>query len=684
MKRKKTNLRLAAVIAAAGLMLAACTTGDRAGAGESAAAESTAEAQQEAEKPAASETGAGGEADQEKTDMSGQVASGQETISQADVLTEDMEPVYGKDLKDGVYEIQVDSSSSMFKIAGCTLTVEQGAMRALLSMSGKGYLKLFMGTGQEAVQAAEADYIPFVKAADGTHTFEIPVEALDMGILCSAYSKNKEKWYDRVLVFRADSLPADAFTEGTLVTVESLGLTDGTYLVEVSLTGGSGRAKVQSPARLRVEDGKAYATIAWGSSNYDYMKVDGEKYEPFADEENSTFEIPVAGFDRKLPVAADTTAMSAPHEISYTLEFDSSTIQQLDSGASANVGLGKPIGSMELSYARQFSVDYYDGGYAVITVKDGETYLVVPEDAGVPEDLPEKAVVIKRPLRHIYLAATSAMDLIGSLGSVDAVTLSGTDVSGWYIEEAKQAMEAGTMVYAGKYSAPDYEKILSEGCDLAVESTMIFHTPEVKERLEELGIPVFVERSSYESHPLGRMEWIKLYGVLLGKEEQSEAIFKKEMEKLKPVLGQKATGKTAAFFYITSRGAVNVRKPGDYVSKMIQLAGGTYVPRNLETEDNALSTMNMQMEAFYVEAKDADHLIYNSTIDGELYSMEELLAKSPLLKDFKAVKEGNVWCTGKNLFQETMGLGAMITDLHEILSQETPDEEGLTYLHRLK
>ena len=143
------------------------------------------------------------------------------------------------------------------------------------------------------------------------------------------------------------------------------------------------------------------------------------------------------------------------------------------------------------------------------------------------------------------------------------------------------------------------------------------------------------------------------------------------------------TGKTVAFFYISSNGYVNVRKSSDYVAKMIELAGGKYIFDDLGDSENALSTMNMQMEEFYAKAKDADYLIYNSTIDGELYTLDELFAKSNLLKDFKAVQNGNVYCTGKNLFQETMGLGTMIADIHTMLTSETGADE-FTYMHRLK
>ena len=240
------------------------------------------------------------------------------------------------------------------------------------------------------------------------------------------------------------------------------------------------------------------------------------------------------------------------------------------------------------------------------------------------------------------------------------------------------------MIYAGKYNAPDYELILSKSCDLAIESTMIHHAPEVKEQLEQLGIPVLVERSSYESHPLGRMEWLKLYGVLLGKEELAKELFDEQLKQLGNLDAGKPLGRTVAFFYISSNGYVNVRKSSDYVAKIIEMAGGSYVPDNLMENENALSTMNMQMEAFYASVKDADYLIYNSTIDGELKSLNELLAKSSLLADFKAVKEGNVWCTEKNLFQETMGLGDMILDIRRILTEENPDPAEMVYLYRLE
>lgn len=339
--------------------------------------------------------------------------------------------------------------------------------------------------------------------------------------------------------------------------------------------------------------------------------------------------------------------------------------------------------SMELQYAENFSVDYYEGGYALLSIQDEEQFLVVPEGAPIPEGLDGEIEVLQQPLENIYLVATSAMDFFASLDGMDAIRLSGTEADGWYVEAAKEAMEDGDILYAGKYSTPDYERIVAEHCDLAVESTMIYHTPEVQEKLEEFGIPVVVERSSYENHPLGRVEWMKLYGVLLDKEAEAEEIFTEQTKKLEEVMESDHTGKTVAFFYISSNGYANVRKSGDYIAKMINLAGGNYVFQNLGENDNALSTVNMQMEEFYAGAKNADVLIYNSTIDGELTDLEALLSKSELLADFKAVQSGNVWCTTQNVFQETSGLADMIMDMHEIFTDDTGSLNKTTYLYRL-
>lgn len=233
-------------------------------------------------------------------------------------------PLTAADIRDGSYEITVDSSSTMFNITKCTLNVSDGKMTAVMTMHGKGYLYLFMGKGDDAV---ESGYIPFVEDPEGAHTFTVPVEALDVPVDCAAFSKNREKWYDRTLVFRSDLIPAECFAEGVLKTPASLGLSDGEYTVDVTLSGGSGRASVQSPAKLTVSGGAASAEVVWSSSNYDYMRIGEEKFLPVNTEGNSAFVIPVSCFDREITVYADTIAMSEPHEIEYRLTFDSASVK---------------------------------------------------------------------------------------------------------------------------------------------------------------------------------------------------------------------------------------------------------------------------------------------------------------------------------------------------------------------
>lgn len=335
----------------------------------------------------------------------------------------------------------------------------------------------------------------------------------------------------------------------------------------------------------------------------------------------------------------------------------------------------------QLDYAQQFTADCYEGGYTMVSIPDsGQKFLVVPQDAAEVDSLPADVTVLRQPVENIYLVSTSVMDLILHLDALDSITLSGTKAEGWYLPEAKQAMEEGRIAYAGKYSAPDYEQILAANCSLAIQNTMILHTPEVKEQLEHFGIPVLVERSSYESGPLERMEWIKLYGILLGKEEQAEQVFAAQEAAIAPLLEQEPTGKSCAFFSLSSNNLATVRKGSDYVAKMIEMAGGAYVFSDLTDNGNSLATMNLPLEDFYAGAKDADVLIYNSAIEGTIASVSQLTEKFPLLAEFKAVQNGQVWCTSQSLFQQSMELADLILDMNKVFTEGTPDADTLKFL----
>lgn len=340
-------------------------------------------------------------------------------------------------------------------------------------------------------------------------------------------------------------------------------------------------------------------------------------------------------------------------------------------------------GSMERKFAENFTVDYYEGGYTVLTTTlDGRRFLLVPEGVPVPGGIEEDMVVLQQPVQDIYLVASAVMDMFSELGGLDAISFSGQKEENWYIEAAREAMADGRIRYAGKYNKPDYEMIVSQGCSLAVENRMILHAPEVVENLEQFGIPVLVECSSYETHPLGRVEWIRFFGELLGKQEEAERIFAEQTKILEQIGEEKRTDLTVAFFFITSNGLVQIRQPSDYIPKMIEMAGGTYIFEEMGESETKRSTVNIQVEEFYHTAKEADVLIYNSSIDGGVSNLAELVAKCGVLEDFKAVKEGNVWCTTNDVYQQSLSIGYLTEDIHHVLTGQT--EGNLHYLFRLE
>lgn len=337
--------------------------------------------------------------------------------------------------------------------------------------------------------------------------------------------------------------------------------------------------------------------------------------------------------------------------------------------------------SMELKYAKNFSADYYEGGYKLLKIKDGTRILLVPEEKGVPKGLGEDIIVLKQPVKNLYLVSSSVMNIFSELNALETIRLSGQPEENWYIEDARAAMKAGKILYAGKYNKPDYELIVSEKCTLAIENMMISHSPEVMEMLEDFGIPVIIEYSSYEPHPLGRVEWIKFFGALTDREKEAKKLFEEQAAILENVTADKKTEKTVAFFFITSNGLIQVRTGSDYIPKMIGLAGGRYIFEDIAEEETSRSTINMQVEEFYEKGKNADFIIYNSSIDKGVSSLEELLDKCEILKDFKAVKNKNVFCTTNDMYQQSMSTGYMIEDIHNMLSGK--NEADMRYIFRL-
>lgn len=281
-------------------------------------AETTSQAEETTEKQTEKET-------EKETKTQAHTEKDTETETQTQVETE------SSSLEDGVYIADFNTDSSMFHVnEACdgkgTLTVKDGEMTIHVSLTSKKILNLYYGLAADAAKEGAKLLDPTtdsVTYSDGmteeVYGFDIPVPALDEEFDVALIG-TKGTWYDhKVSVSNPEPKEDDAKS--------AVDLEDGTYTAEVTLEGGSGRASIESPATLTVKDGKVTASIVWSSPNYDYMIVDGKKLLPVNTEGNSVFEIPVASFDTELDVIADTVAMSKPHEIEYTLAFDSSTIK---------------------------------------------------------------------------------------------------------------------------------------------------------------------------------------------------------------------------------------------------------------------------------------------------------------------------------------------------------------------
>lgn len=507
---------------------------------------------------------------------------------------------------------------------------------------------------------------------------------------------------------------------------------DGEYAASVTLKGGSGKAYIESPCSVTVSGKEITADIVWSSRNYDFMMVDGVKYEPVNTEGNSEFAIPIV-LGKEMAVSADTTAMSKPHLIDYTLKFEilengkeegqsqdaESAMAGEQSGSSEpseaskqvldleetdadilkfiseKLGIGY-VSTDEMQYATGFKIYRLEDGFNLIAVCDGRYYLVIPEGAsisGLPDfgegivslstigDSDTQLVAITQPLDSIYLAASAVMCQFDAIGAVDVLTLSGIERDGWYVESAVDAMDSGSLLYGGKYSAPDYEMMLEKDVDLAVESTMILHSPKVIEKLEKLEIPTFIDWSSYEESILGRLEWIKVYGLLTGKEKEAKEAFLQQQDMMEKVDAHSLDGKTVAIFSVNTRHQITTKKGNDYLVKMVEAAGGTYLlPKGLTDEDTR-SQVTISVEAFYDYAKDADILIYNGVIEDPPRTLDDLAAMDGTFADYGAVKTGQVYVTTGSMYQLASRSGTIAESIYEVLSGKKEETE---YIYKLK
>ena len=244
-------------------------------------------------------------------------------------------------LPDGVYAAEFSTDSSMFHVSeACdgkgTLTVKDGVMTIHISLGSKKILNLYPGLAEDAAKDGAVLLEPTtdtVTYSDGmteeVYGFDVPVpvigEEFDLALIGT-----KGKWYDHKV--KVSDPVAEDSREAANGFFDMSALADGSYTIELTMEGGSGRASIQSPAQLAIADGAATATLEWSSPNYDYMLVNGEKYLPVNTEGNSVFEVPVEALDAPLTMIGDTVAMSTPHEVEYTVTFHSDTLQNAESG----------------------------------------------------------------------------------------------------------------------------------------------------------------------------------------------------------------------------------------------------------------------------------------------------------------------------------------------------------------
>lgn len=278
------------------------------------------------------------------------------TTSSSEVSKYGMVPIYGRDIEDGTYDVEVISSSSFFKVTKASLVVKKGEMEVFMTFGSHSYLLAYPGTGEEAAAAKADEYIEFKEKGDDA-VISMPIESLNSEFKCAAFSKRKKKWYDRNLLVDASSLPESALrielpdydlidqamavysgeskdaepevqggagnrTANDPAGPMNVDMEDGEYSIAVDMTGGSGRASISSPTLMIVKGGKAYARLIWSSSHYDYMIVGGTRYDnETTDGGNSTFTVPISDMDSIIPIIADTTAMDEPVAIEYSLTF---------------------------------------------------------------------------------------------------------------------------------------------------------------------------------------------------------------------------------------------------------------------------------------------------------------------------------------------------------------------------
>lgn len=361
-------------------------------------------------------------------------------------------------------------------------------------------------------------------------------------------------------------------------------------------------------------------------------------------------------------------------------------------------------GKEENTFAELFSIEHLkdenEKAYSKIEVFDKEkkldtSWLLLPEGVDKVSGAPAGVNIMTfRDRQNIMVSSASTMALINAMDALSKVPMTTADTT-WRIQEIKDAIDKGTVKEVGKYSKPDYEQIISIGAEkhvtFAVFSTMLDSVPDVYDQLTKTcNLRIMRDQSSYESHPLGRTEWIKIYGEIFDMRDKSDAVFNGQVEILNETTSKinvpEAERKTVLIFYTTStKDTFYVRNAADYVTELVNLGGGKQVA---EIGPGKSGNTKMPQELFIEKCSQADYVLYNWTSGASGVKDESLqgLIDARLgdwFKDFKAYKEGNVWRTSNDFYQKMDKMGEMVADIYKMLYGENVSDT-LTYVNRLK
>lgn len=341
------------------------------------------------------------------------------------------------------------------------------------------------------------------------------------------------------------------------------------------------------------------------------------------------------------------------------------------------------VDSMQLKYASGFAVDYLEGGYKLITDGLDRQFLLVPEGADVPE-VDEGIAILQAPLTSIGCFSTPHAVLFKPVDQLDKISMVCSDRDRWYIEQIRDQIDAGTTVYIGKNTAPDYELISAVAPQITLITAALGHSAsDVLLKLDELGIPWFAAQEHMENNPLGRLEWGKLAAALVDEEEAAEAFFDEQEAKMLAIADKSASmgeGPTVnqPFVY---KGIVYIRKDDDYVNSMIRMAGGVNVVEGIAPGESG--TMTVSVEEYYKLVADLDVLIYDNINDVNAKTISDIVAYGDYLADVKAIKNGNVWGIQPHYYQSADDVATMVEELNRIF-YDPDNATDLKYYYKLE